>query len=531
MKRSKKGFTIVELVIVIAVIAILAAVLIPTFSSLIEKANESSDIQAVREMNIALMNEEALTGEKPADIGEAADIIAKAGYNVRTYHPLSKNAINYWYKPDNRVVLYKGSEEKGEIIFPQEYRDQVVTNDGNWSLLNETYTDAINYDFSDAETESGKGYDLTKLKTDEGSTLSAVETGKALYALSVQMNEEKLSAEEILLPETVDLGSYNWSPINNFQGVITPAETGKPTTIQNLKLSESVPYSESTQFEGSGVNAKLSRYNVYGFINSLSGGTEDHPTTIENLVFKNVTLNLPGSDFNPENTESGQNANVIAPIGAIIPDKVNPGKPVHVAIRNVTVEDCTINGIGRVGGLVGYIGGFSNQSLADGSTVKIEDCTVDSVTATAGIRSPSYGSLGGIVSYIARTGTLSVSIKDCAVKNCTFTTPACVGGAIGWYNTMKEEADGKVGLADIDITNFMLTGNTLKSATEISTTANRGAGLVVGYCTAPDASKQKVTVENFTCTDNSCTLDGSTNPNDNDTQNTIYYTIKPTSEA
>ena len=85
MKKSvKKGFTIVELVIVIAVIAILAAVLIPTFSSLIEKANESSDIQAVREMNIALMNEEALTGEKPADIGEAADIIAKAGYNVRT---------------------------------------------------------------------------------------------------------------------------------------------------------------------------------------------------------------------------------------------------------------------------------------------------------------------------------------------------------------------------------------------------------------------------------------------------------------
>ena len=36
----KKGFTIVELVIVIAVIAILSAVLIPTFSSLIKKANE-----------------------------------------------------------------------------------------------------------------------------------------------------------------------------------------------------------------------------------------------------------------------------------------------------------------------------------------------------------------------------------------------------------------------------------------------------------------------------------------------------------
>lgn len=40
--KNKKGFTLVELVIVIAVIAILAAVLIPTFSNVIEKANESA---------------------------------------------------------------------------------------------------------------------------------------------------------------------------------------------------------------------------------------------------------------------------------------------------------------------------------------------------------------------------------------------------------------------------------------------------------------------------------------------------------
>ena len=38
-RKAKKGFTIIELVIVIAVIGILAAVLIPTFSGVIEKAN------------------------------------------------------------------------------------------------------------------------------------------------------------------------------------------------------------------------------------------------------------------------------------------------------------------------------------------------------------------------------------------------------------------------------------------------------------------------------------------------------------
>ena len=43
MKRNnKKGFTIVELVIVIAVIAILAGVLIPTFAGIVDKANKSA---------------------------------------------------------------------------------------------------------------------------------------------------------------------------------------------------------------------------------------------------------------------------------------------------------------------------------------------------------------------------------------------------------------------------------------------------------------------------------------------------------
>lgn len=44
-KMNKKGFTIVELVIVIAVIAILSAVMIPTFSGMISKANESAAYQ------------------------------------------------------------------------------------------------------------------------------------------------------------------------------------------------------------------------------------------------------------------------------------------------------------------------------------------------------------------------------------------------------------------------------------------------------------------------------------------------------
>ena len=49
-KMNKKGFTIVELVIVIAVIAILAGVLIPTFSGIVTKANQSKLLQEAKNL-------------------------------------------------------------------------------------------------------------------------------------------------------------------------------------------------------------------------------------------------------------------------------------------------------------------------------------------------------------------------------------------------------------------------------------------------------------------------------------------------
>lgn len=72
-KFDKKGFTIVELVIVIAVIAILAGVMIPTFSNLVEKANDSARQQtasaAYREAYaIAIADDGAVS----ADDGEIA---------------------------------------------------------------------------------------------------------------------------------------------------------------------------------------------------------------------------------------------------------------------------------------------------------------------------------------------------------------------------------------------------------------------------------------------------------------------------
>ena len=70
-KNNKKGFTIVELVIVIAVIAILAAVLIPTFTGVTEKAQKSAALQNAENAWKEFQGEYADKMDNPAEFDGA----------------------------------------------------------------------------------------------------------------------------------------------------------------------------------------------------------------------------------------------------------------------------------------------------------------------------------------------------------------------------------------------------------------------------------------------------------------------------
>jgi len=115
MKSNKKGFTIVELVIVIAIIAILAAVLIPTFASLVKKANVSADTQLVRNLNMAVEIEKASSSAKHSTMHEALMTAQSAGYDVDTI--VSKSGYNIaWDSKNDRFVLVDKDAKK--YIYP-----------------------------------------------------------------------------------------------------------------------------------------------------------------------------------------------------------------------------------------------------------------------------------------------------------------------------------------------------------------------------------------------------------------------------
>ena len=67
MKQNKNGFTLMEMLIVIAIIAVLIAVAIPVFASQLEKTREATDLANVRSA-YAQVSTEALLGDPEATV-------------------------------------------------------------------------------------------------------------------------------------------------------------------------------------------------------------------------------------------------------------------------------------------------------------------------------------------------------------------------------------------------------------------------------------------------------------------------------
>lgn len=134
---NKKGFTIVELVIVIAVIAILAAVLIPNLSRLVTKADKSAAMQEAKAaMDNDLINAEgdlANMENYVVSSSDATDLKDKQVYIVNTYSANDTSKSLYVASSTNAKVLEKASEQSVKAYY------EIAAFEGKYTEATKTY--------------------------------------------------------------------------------------------------------------------------------------------------------------------------------------------------------------------------------------------------------------------------------------------------------------------------------------------------------------------------------------------------------
>lgn len=161
MKINRKGFTLAELLIVVAIIAVLVAVAIPIFGSQLEKSREAADLANVRaayaevltEANMGIYNKEVIVNLKQKQYDwQSADVITIGGIS----HSVKEGDTDNWIgKP--------GAGGKCKVSFDQKTGTKFVWS-GDGTSASNSYDMSEDF-FKTLESSGCLNLDLIKNNT------------------------------------------------------------------------------------------------------------------------------------------------------------------------------------------------------------------------------------------------------------------------------------------------------------------------------------------------------------------------------
>ncbi len=126
-KLNKKGFTLAELLIVVAIIAVLVAIAIPVFSSQLEKSREAVDLANIRAAYAETQSSVITTGSK--SYKEVVPTQTTAGWTIDSTTKVAGKTLDQVGKISKEAAIYVVSET-----------------DGSWSIATTEPKDGTNLD-------------------------------------------------------------------------------------------------------------------------------------------------------------------------------------------------------------------------------------------------------------------------------------------------------------------------------------------------------------------------------------------------
>lgn len=344
-KASKKGFTIIELVVVIAVIAILAAVLIPTFASLINKANESVDMQLVKQMNTVLTAEE-LTDGKPATVVDAQKVLSDNG--IMQIKPVDESNVFYWIGTDNRVLLWEKDEDDpatGKVIYPSESKKKysgVTTPSADWADLSVDYSQ-LAIPVTPVEGEAFHQTMLNAIKDAEDGAVIQLPANQTvdMQGIGFQLGNYLKASDDLGKSITIDLNG-------------SMLDFTAPWS-DNIHYSVTVPAQSTLEMVNGSINIQMDNSNEAAFV--IKDGAR--------IVLRNIDMVTNGAALFPGEAASevivdgcnitaanyavGTNATSSAHIRVSITNSTLTATDNTAVLMNVTsgmtISNCTITGV------------------------------------------------------------------------------------------------------------------------------------------------------------------------------------------
>ena len=339
-RKNKKGFTIVELIIVIAVIGILTAVMVPTIVHLVNKANKASDDALVSNLNKAIQLRRAEPGVKaPVTMHETVVGLEEYGYKLDALVAKSDQDLIYDLKADKFLLANEVDADKKQAGHYWKIQNDATNNGYNIYASSKFSGDAENltvgFDAGEQKNISKVGYIGTKniiIRTNSYTTDLYVNTDNNVEHFG---NVGKVNIEKVAMNSFYENGNARAVMIK--KGNLVVESTGNVTLVSVTAVEEG--------------DVKL---NIQGDVELLAGDETKYEITagepeekVEAAITNDTVAIVDGESKTSLEVSDFANAEKVVLLEDFVKEGLNLDHDIEI-VGNMTKLDAQVSGSGTI---------------------------------------------------------------------------------------------------------------------------------------------------------------------------------------